>query len=230
MAIMEEAQQKALWPYEALQKLHQNDEHFQHTLRQNNEKFLETILQPQFVPVQIPLITPSAEQPKKKVEREKKAKKSRNSFVRFFKKFLYFKPKTLWGTQILIPIISTTIGIWVTAVVKQPKAEKPHHHKPRVEQVAATNTVASVNTAASGNTGIMTNITNEQVMNSLSMFYQLCLSSFDNQQEEQKMVCPTCNHIIQVSSSSLYPATVQCLACKKPFQKLSEQVTELVRE
>jgi len=238
MAIANEAQQKALWPYGTLDQLKTPDGKIHQMLQQDKEKFLASILLPQVEPLRIPLILPTADSDAEKTDvgkkgkKGKQSKKSKNAFVRSFKKFLYFKPKTFWGTQILVPILSTVIGIWVTAIVKEPKIPKPHHHRPAITQQVAANETNAVQTVTSTNTTAAAEISAEQLTQSLNMIYRLYQSSILNQPviyADQMMVCPTCKHSIQLSSADLYPATVKCLVCNQAFQNVPEQGESKVR-
>ena len=237
MAIADKAQQKALWPYGTLEHLKTPDGKIHQMLQQDKEKFLASILVPQVEPLRIPLISPMADSDaekieNKKVKKNKPIKKSKNAFVRSFKKFLYFKPKTFWGTQILVPILSTVIGIWVTAIVKEPKIDRPHYHRPPVAQQAVTNAVPATQATVTTNTSTLARISAEQMTQSFNLFYQLYQNSILKQSgiyTEQTMTCPTCKHSIQVDTSDLYPVAVKCLKCNQAFQSLTKQEEGMVR-
>ena len=162
--------------------------------------------QAEIEPLQIPLIHPStAAEPQGK--RSARRSKSKSAVARFFKKFIYFKPKTFWGTQILIPILSTTIGIWVTAIVKQPKSHHPPRDKGRIEQQQPqTNAV----------------ISSAQIVHSLDLLSQLYQSWTTNTSDalvkEKTLVCPTCNHAIQVTASSFLQPVISCVTCQQAYQ------------
>ena len=229
MAIKEEAQQKALLPCGMINRLKVPDGKVQQMLQQDKEKFLASILIPQVEPLRIPLISPimASDDSKSEIKKKRKqaGKKSRNAFVRSFKKFLYFKPKTFWGTQILVPILSTVIGIWVTAVIKQPKIERLHHHRPPITQQAVTNTPVSVS-AVSTNMPALNTITRGQIANSFNLLLQLYQSVMTNQTgnyTEKVMSCPTCKYSILIGSTESSPTNVKCLVCNQALQNLPRQ-------
>ena len=189
------------------------DIYFQRLLQQAR---LEPLQLPLIPSEPIPVISASSATRAAPVTTQKRPArrvKNKGGFAKFFKKFIYFKPKTFWGTQILIPILSTTIGIWVTAIVKQPSK---HHHAPKdngrmEQQQPATNA---------------NNISTTQIAYSLDLLSQLYQSwstnTADGVMSNKTMVCPSCNHTIKVDSLSFLQPVITCADCQQFYQAAAQ--------
>lgn len=221
MAISEEAQQKALRPYAFLSNFGRQDGNFKDLVRRDKDKYIESVLKGE-MPIQIPLIQ-AAPSPPKKTKTDKSCRKSKSATVRFLQKCLYFKPKTFLGTQLIIAVLSATIGIWGNTMLSAAKHVRPHNRRDPV--VRQTNEVATVQSPS---------IDREQILNSLNTFYTMYQSVIgstgtDLAPQVHDMVCPTCQHAIQVTSAT--KPIAKCSVCDQAFQIQTNRVSEaLVRQ
>jgi len=127
--------------------------------------------------------------------------KKKNPIIRALKKFVYFKPKTFLGTTFL----TTVLGILITAGLKWPTEQQQSPPRPvdRIEN--------RINTPA-------TNQTEKTVdMADFLTFYNLYIGY---QKATQLMVCPCCNDIANITTTSGNQIQATCIKCQKPLQIL----------
>jgi len=136
----------------------------------------------------VPIIKPAPE-PKKK-----------NPIIRALKKFVYFKPKTFFGTTLL----TTVLGVIVTAGLKWPTEQQGHPPRPmeRIENRINTTTNQTEKTV---------DMTEFLTVYNLYMGYQ---------KATQIMTCPTCGDVVNVTTTSGNQIQATCIKCQNPLQNL----------
>ena len=197
MAIRDEAQQKALWSQVMLEKYKRRGMPVC-IIHECDGVILQNLLF--------------------KTHKKKRTRKKQSPVIRFLKKCLYFKPKTFIGTNVLIPVISTVIGVLVTNAIQTARAPHRHGaHPARYEQRAKQTPTVAPETV-------------DSFLKSMSSFYQvyqnqLALPTTSDMKPlvSQTWVCPSCSNAVQVVAPENQAIGLTCLTCQKPVSGMIQQ-------
>lgn len=157
---------------------------------------------------EVPIIKPQPDTVNPKIKKPKK--KSRNGFVRFLQKLVYYKPTTFIGVTIMTAVL--------TALVQNAMLKPTTLHKPRHKE----NVTERQPNIFNGNTLFTVNDVN-------AFIKPLVTALMQNNDTNRVAICENCGDVVQFKTSSGKAIQATCLTCQKPFvdiTTLAEQKTK----
>ena len=158
---------------------------------------------------EIPNIKPPADTVNPNLKKRKK--KSRNGFVRFLQKLVYYKPTTFIGVTIMTAVL--------TALVQNAMLKPATLHKPRPKE----------------------NVTERQpnIFNDNTLFTATDVNAFikplitaliQNDETNRVAICENCGDVLQFKTTSGKPVQATCLTCQKPFVDITSVAEQNVKQ